>query len=261
MKKLVLAVAAVSVLLIGAASAADLPARTYSKAPVVVPPPVFSWTGFYVGLHGGGDWFNNSWDVPVTPINILGGCGGCPLSAGSHSGSSWLGGAQAGFNYQMGTFVWGAEADGSWTNLRGSNVSLFIPPTTDNTKTDYFGTVAARFGIAWDRALLYVKGGGAWAHDQYFTVVAVNPTVAAQSTTDTRWGWMIGAGAEYAFTDNWSVKGEYNHLDFGTRTETLQPAGCVGCLAFQYNVKQTIDLVKVGVNYKFGWAQPVVARY
>ena len=83
-----------------------------------------------------------------------------------------------------------------------------------------------------------------------------------QSTDATRWGWMVGVGIEYAFTNNWSVKTEYNHLDFGRETETLQPLPGCGCTAFQYDINQTVDLVKVGVNYRFGWGGgPVVARY
>jgi outer membrane immunogenic protein len=114
----------------------------------------------------------------------------------------------------------------------------------------------------WDRALFYVKGGDTFAHDKFFTTLVGNPAVAAQSTESDRWGWVVGAGVEYAFTNNWSVKAEYNHLEFDRRTETLQPLpACVGCLAFQYDIRQRIDLVKVGVNYKFGWGTPVVAKY
>jgi outer membrane immunogenic protein len=72
---------------------------------------------------------------------------------------------------------------------------------------------------------------------------------------------MVGVGVEYAFANNWSVKAEYNHMDFGSHTETLQPTPGCGCVAFQYDVNQTVDLVKVGLNYRFGWGGPVVARY
>ena len=86
--------------------------------------------------------------------------------------------------------------------------------------------------------------------------------LALQSTDATRWGWMVGVGIEYALTNNWSLKAEYNHLDFGRETETLQPLPGCGCTAFQYDINQTVDLVKVGVNYRFGWGGgPVVARY
>jgi outer membrane immunogenic protein len=271
MKKIALAVAAVvSIMFAGAASAADLPARTYTKAPVVAPAPIFTWTGFYIGVHGGGDWFDNSWTAPASALNLAnGGCGTpCPRFAGSHTGSSWLAGGQAGFNYQTGMWVLGVEADGSWTDLRGSGTNLLIgAPALNNSKTDALATIAGRVGITANQALFYVKGGGAWAKDRFFTsnplatVGTVPPGSPLQLTGDTRWGWMVGLGVEYAFTNNWSVKAEYNHLDFGTRTETLAPQPGSGTAAFQYDVRQTVDLVKVGLNYRFGWAGPVVAKY
>ena len=104
--------------------------------------------------------------------------------------------------------------------------------------------------------LLYAKGGGAWAHDRFWTSIG-GP--AGQSRTDTRLGGMVGVGIEYAFRENWSVKLEYDHLDFGTRRETLLPV-VVGVLPFQYDISQRIDLVKVGLNYRFG-APAVVAKY
>jgi outer membrane immunogenic protein len=257
MKKLALAAAAIFALFTGSASAADMAVKA---RPVVPPVPVFSWTGFYIGIHGGGAWFDKDWDAPLTPINIVGGCPGCPVSAGGHNGSSWLVGAQAGVNYQTGMFVLGAEVDGSWTELRGSNVSTLNALLTNNSETDALATFAGRVGIAAGQALFYAKGGAALADDRFFTTLT-GTGLALQSTDSTRWGWMVGVGVEYAFANNWSVKAEYNHLDFGRETETLQPlAGC-GCVAFQYDVNQTVDLVKVGLNYRFGWGGPVVAKY
>jgi opacity protein-like surface antigen len=82
-----------------------------------------------------------------------------------------------------------------------------------------------------------------------------------QSATNTRWGWVAGVGVEQALTPNWSVKLEYEHLGLGNVTETLQPV-CVGfCQAFQYNIRQTVDLIKVGVNYRFGGYGPLTAKY
>jgi outer membrane immunogenic protein len=259
MKKLLGTAAILAIAMPFAANAADLPPAAPSyKAPVVAPVPYFSWTGFYIGVHGGGDWFNKDWAVPLTATNIAGGCPGCPTLAGGHTASGWLAGGQVGFNYQFGMFVVGAEAQGSWTRLEGSNVNSFAPFITDHSKTDGLATFAGRVGAAFGPALVFVKGGGAWAHDTFWTSTAVIPV--AQSLTDDRWGWMIGGGVEYAFWHNWSVKVEYDHLDFGTRRETLA-AVAPGVLPFEYDVKQTIDLVKVGVNYRFGFDGPVVARY
>ena len=257
MKKLFLAVFAV----IGMATAANAADMAVKARPLPPPAPIFSWTGFYIGAHVGGAWFDKDWFVPLTPINIAGGCAGCPAPAGGHNASSWLAGGQIGFNYQTGMWVLGVEADGSWTDLNGSNVNPQAPFLRNNSKTDAIGTFAGRVGIAANQALFYVKGGGAVANDRFFTSFVAPPGLVPQSVDDTRWGWMVGVGIEYAFTPNWSVKAEYNYLDFGTFRETVQPTGVVAALPFQYDVRQRMDLVKVGLNYRFGWAGPVVAKY
>lgn len=263
MKKILLgAIATVAVS--STAFAADLPARTYTKAPVIAA-SAYNWTGFYVGVHGGGDWFNKNWYLPVSPIN----CGGFPNCVGSnqgdHSASSWLVGGQAGYNYQVGQWVLGVEGQASWTNLNGSNGALTAPNNvTDNSKTSALGTLTGRVGYAFDRFMIFGKAGGAWAHDKFWTTAgtaaapAFVPGTTLQSTDSDRFGWMLGVGAEYAFTTDWSVKVEYDYMDFGTHRETLQP-NLVNTTAVQYDIKQRIELVKVGVNYRFGG--PVVARY
>ena len=126
-----------------------------------------------------------------------------------------------------------------------------------NSKTDTLGTIAARLGIAMDRTMFYLKGGGAFARDQFWTSTAASPIF--QSATDTRWCCMIGVGLEWAFLDNWSVKAEYDHMEFRRHRESLLPVGA-GAFAFDFDIEQTVDLVKVGVNYKFGYGS-VVARY
>ena len=127
-----------------AASAADMPVKTpMHKAPP--PAVILSWTGFHGGVHGGGDWFNNDWFTPLSAINTAGGgCFGCPAPAGSHTSSNSLFGGQVGFNYQVGWWVWGVEAQASWTKLEGSNVNLLSPTVTIHSRTDTLGTIAAR---------------------------------------------------------------------------------------------------------------------
>jgi outer membrane immunogenic protein len=239
-------------------------APVYKAAPPVA---VFSWTGFYIGVDGGADRFNKSWFVPDTSINVASVCAiaGCNYSVGSHSSSSWLLGGLAGFNYQINQLVLGVEAQADWTNLQGSNSQPLPVIQTlgyaDHSKTDSLGTIAARLGVTWDRTLLYAKGGGAWAHDKFW--VTNNNCNPCQGATETRWGWMVGAGVEQALTSNWSMKLEYNQLDFGNRTDTL--AGiAAGSSAFQYNIRQTVDLIELGIIYRFGdpWGKgPVVAKY
>ena len=253
-------VALVALAVAGPAVAADMPAKApVYKATPTVGMAAYNWTGFYVGGHAGWGWSDEDWFIPLTPINIAAGCPGCPVSAGSQTANDWLAGGQVGINYQVGSWVWGVEAQASWTRLEGSHGVPPFPVFTDHSKTDFLGTVAARFGAAWDRTLLYVKGGGAWAHDRFWQSTATIPIV--NSVTDTRWGWMAGVGVEFAFLDNWSVKVEYDYLDFGTRRETLA-ATCTGC-SFEYDITQTIQLVKVGINYRFGdfGKGPVVGRY
>ncbi len=262
MKRIILGGVAISALLIAAPLSAAGAADMALKAPLA-PAPAWSWTGFYIGAHGGGDWFNNSWFVPNTPINIAGVCAvaGCNYSTGSNSSSSWLFGGLVGYNYQIDRWVLGVEAQANWTHLQASNAQPLTPTTFDNSKTDSLGTIAARLGMTWDRTLLYAKGGAAWAHDTFWTTnPGCLPTTICQSVTTTQWGWVVGAGVEQALTPNWSVKLEYNHLDFGNRTETLANVAAGG--PFEYNVRQTVDLVEAGVNYRFNWGGgPIVAKY
>lgn len=138
MNKALIGIAAIAALIGTPVLAADMPL----KAPPP-PAPAWNWTGFYVGINGGADWFDKSWYVPDTPTNIAGGCAlpGCNFSAGSHSSSGGLLGGQAGFNYQINRWVLGVEAQGDWTHLQGSNQVTVIPTSiaediVDNSKTD-----------------------------------------------------------------------------------------------------------------------------
>ena len=267
MKKLIIA-AVLMAFGAGQALAADIPPRP-APPPYRPPPPVevpFSWTGFYVGLHGGGDWFRKDWFVPNTPTNVAGGCAvpGCNYSVGGHTATSWLAGGQIGFNYQINWIVLGAEVQGSWTDIKGTNLDPApVDPAigfANHTRTDAVATAAARLGLAVDRTLFFVKGGAAYADDKFWVTTNTNP-IALQSKWFNRWGWMVGGGLEYGLTQNWSVKVEYDYLDFGTKRETLPcAASAVGCGGpFDYDIKQRIQLVKAGINYRFGG--PVSARY
>jgi outer membrane immunogenic protein len=235
------------------AAAADMALKA---APVKALPPValYDWTGFYVGLQGGGDWFSKDWFTPTTPLNLTTGCN-CGRPDGGHTANSWLFGGQAGFNYQVSKWVFGVEAEASWTDLRGSNTNPDFIMLIQRSRTDGLGTLTGRIGYAVDRVLIYGKGGGAWAHDRFATATGGRDI---QALTDNRFGWTVGLGVEWAFANNWSVKVEYDHLDFGWGRETLQPL-LAGGSAFEYDIRQRVDMVKAGVNYKFGG--PVVARY
>ena len=248
----------------GAALAADV-ARPAYKAPPPAPVAPYSWTGFYIGIHGGGAWFDKDWFYPCTPTNLLIPLP-CDLSQGGHTGASWLAGGQIGFNYQVGQWVWGMEAQFSATRIEGDNLDIAFPTQERlHSRTDFIGTVAARLGLAWDRVLLYAKGGFAWVHDDYWLTLAPQQILAGSTfatADETRWGWMVGAGIEYAFAQNWSVKLEYNYLDLGTKRIAFTSTGVVPTQPpFDEDIEQRIQVVKVGLNYRFNWGGPVVARY
>ena len=261
MKRLVLAITSASLLSCGLASAADMPV----KARPLPPPPVFTWTGLYIGIHGGGAWFDKDWFYPCSATNLLI-ASPCNLAQGGHSGGSWLAGGQVGFNYQVGQWVWGIEAQFSKTRIERENVDIAFPDQEVlHTRTDSIGTVAVRLGYAWDRTLLYVKGGGAWARDNYWLTGVQVPFVGVTFATgnETRRGWMVGAGIEYAFAQNWSVKVEYNYMDFGTDRIFFTSTGVSPTQPpFDEDIRQRIQVVKVGLNYRFDLGKaPVIARY
>jgi outer membrane immunogenic protein len=245
------------------AMAADLPvtpAPAY-RPPIYVP---YRWGGFYIGLHGGGDWLSKDWFAPDTPNNLTVGCGvpGCNIWAGGHTSHSWLAGGQFGFNFQWDWLVLGIEVQQSWSNLEGSNPNLLparlAAGVVDHSRTNWLGTAAPRFGVAWDRVLVYAKGGGAWAFDRFWTTAPVCDVTTCVSVRELRWGWMAGVGVEFGFLGNWSVKVEYDHLDFTRQRSSLE--ACIACAHFDYDIQQRIDLVKVGLNYSFS-SRPIVTRY
>jgi outer membrane immunogenic protein len=216
--------------------AADLPVR---KAPFTPAASVYNWTGFYIGGHVGGAWGDKDWvAVGVGPL-------------GSHDVDGFIGGGQVGFNYQVGRWVFGVEADFSWADVDGHHIdNVFLGD--NRTKVDWFGTVTGRIGYTFDRTLLYVKAGGAWARDVY----TITSTGFFAQTSDTNWGWTVGAGLEYGMTPNWSLKLEYNYLSFDTQRVTFVP-NTGG--PFDRDVDQTIHVLKAGINYRFGG--PITARY
>src|SRR5262249_19654736 len=168
---------------------------------------VFSWNGFYVGGHLGYGWSSNDWRL------LPGGFTPNTVNIGSGTVNGALGGAQVGVNWQSGPMVLGVEADFSWADMSGqtcNDVLLGGVSLICSSKLDRFGTITGRVGGALDRALLYLKAGGAWARDTHTVTVG-----AFESTTSkSKWGWTGGAGVEYALTRNWSAKVEYDFLLF-----------------------------------------------
>lgn len=249
----------------GFAQAADM--QPVYKAQPVAPIAVYNWTGFYVGAHGGGAWTDKRWFLPGTG------------EVAKYNVSGLIGGVQAGYNWQSGNWVLGGEVQASWSDIR-KGVLWTDPepqPWTDpdpepikggrvtrartGTTVDQFGTIAARAGYAFHNVLVFGKAGGAWAHDVYraFNANTANETLLA-SAAGTRWGWMVGAGVEYGFAPNWSAKIEVDYLDFGTQRIVLTAVPGVTPPTRAFDIAQSISLVKVGINYRFGSA-PVIAKY
>jgi outer membrane immunogenic protein len=242
---------ALSALFATSAVAADLPARMPVKAPPVVA-PVFTWTGCYIGAHGGYGWGHKKWRDPFDGVEFT-----------SHDVDGWLVGGQVGCQIQQDRWVFGIEGQASWADIDGESF-IGEPASTHfrfRSKTDILGTVALRLGYAVDRTLFYAKGGLAFAHDKHWEDLLVGPLLidSAPSEKYMRWGWMLGGGIEYAFTGNWSAKIEYNYMHLGREDVQFCPVIIPGD-CFDYSIKQHIHVVKAGINYRFG-SSPVVARY
>jgi outer membrane immunogenic protein len=242
------------------AAAADLAVeRIYARPPIVV----FRWTGVYIGVHAGGGTgyqYESALDFPYGP-----GVRFVPLPATVRP-QGWLAGGTLGANYQVDNWVIGFEAQASWTNLKGNSdcsmqvVPAFPPAGAANctVKLDAMGTLAARLGWAFDRLLIYGKGGAAWTNDNWQMLLLMTDKPLLFSTNELRWGWMAGVGVEYAFTDSWSAKIEYNHMDLGTDSLRFTDAS-TGNVYIDANFRQRLDIVKVGVNYRWG-VDPILVR-
>ena len=232
MKKVLLASACLFALA-APASAADLAARPYTKAPVAVA-SVYNWTGFYLGIVGGGAWENGSGD---------------PKMKGGFVGGT------AGYNWQTGNVVFGVEADGSWADVSASATGATVVPgfgvvtATASSKTDAMGTVRGRIGWAVNNVLFYGTGGYAWI-DNKVSVSALGATVSERKFHS---GWTVGAGVEAFIAPQWSIKGEYLYRSLGGETYFAGLGAPVN--------SGTLNLhsVQVGVNYHFN--APVVAKY
>ncbi|MBB5047859.1 outer membrane immunogenic protein [Rhodopseudomonas rhenobacensis] len=236
MKKLLLATAAMMVFA-APTFAADLPARTYTKAPAYTAPEVvYNWTGFYIGGHVGGAFAGD---------NNIGGRDG-----------QFLGGVQAGADYQFArNWVVGVEAQYSWLPSNDNGGLLFAGNSLVTQDNRGLGSVTGRLGYSWGPTLLYAKGGYAY-RDSSLNVS--NTAVGLPFTTsgNHRDGYTVGAGLEYMFAPNWSAKVEYQYYDFGNTTFTGGPPDVVGA-----SVRNDDHTVKAGLNYRFGWGGPEVTRY
>jgi outer membrane immunogenic protein len=259
MKKVSLFMACSAFAWADAAVAADNALPAYKAPPA---PAAFSWTGIYIGGHGGWAFQETTFDDPFGAIFVPG------PSIRSVDFRGFFGGQQAGWNYQIGNLVVGNEIEVSWASLNGSRTDFVsgsapgFPGGSDTrtimAKTDWFGTATARLGFAWDRVLFYTKGGAAWARFNYeiddlniifpFLPGGATTTTATSFTgKDTRIGWTVGAGLEWAFWQNLSAKVEYDYLAFVNKPVALTSTG--GTIQLVDNVEHSIQIVKVGLNW------------
>jgi outer membrane immunogenic protein len=281
MKKVSLGGFVVAMLIATPVLAADMAVKAPATAPVVMP---FNWTGFYVGGNAGYAWADpfitsnfSCTAVPGCPVNVplnllnvaVGATG--PLSA-----KGFTGGVQAGYNWQNGSMLFGVEADINAFSVKGSrsaaiasttSTSIFNPSTS--ISTDWLSTLRGRAGfVVAPAVLLYATGGLAVAKatlSNTYTTTNDPADVAAgaSSTSKTLVGWTVGGGVEWALSRNWSVKGEYLYADLGSIsaatavTQVASPSPNI--LATSTHLRTNI--ARAGINYKFDWDGPVMAKY
>ena len=291
MKRILIgSVAVVSLLSATSGFAADLSPRMYAKAPLATA-VVYDWTGFYIGGNAGYSWgrertdgnltgtqnvsvFRTAGPTLVSSVDTV--LGTLPLT-GRADVNGFIGGGQAGYNWQRGTWLFGLEADFQGSDERGhgdvctvAGCPLGSSVLTANYKLDWFGTARGRVGfLPTERVLLYATGGLAYGH------FAADAPLIPLSWGSTRAGWTVGAGVEAAIDRNWSVKLEYLYMDLGSIGSSGASASMVTnalntptpgfntvtttTLTSAFNTRFTDNILRAGVNYRFGG--PVVAKY
>ena len=219
-RKLFLAGIAAAGLLSGSALASDLPIKAPVYTAPIAPPP-YNWSGPYVGANFGGGWSNGSLNIPGN--NLYGGL------------SEFIGGVQAGYNFQAGHFLFGVEGEFGGA---GFAHPVLPAPTLGYVDQHWIGTVAGRIGLVNDRWLLFAKLGGGWVNSN--ATLNLPGTVWNGSSTSS--GWLAGAGIEYGFKSHWTVKLEYDYLGLSNWNSPTVPSVALN---------RDLQMVKAGINYKF----------
>jgi outer membrane immunogenic protein len=240
------------------AGAADLPVAPAYYPPKVFPPPaIYNWTGVYIGGNLGADFLADR----ITQAGS-----GTLTGPANSSPVGLIGGGEFGANYQFSTVVVGVEATISATNTSGSGR---VPDTTVGSTNSFtsaprwLATATGRLGFAANDWLFYGKGGAALMHTDY-TETLLGPgggTFASSALNDNRTGFVAGAGIEYALTENWSARAEYDFFDFGSKTYNFASADSP--LVIPASIRSNLNELTVGVNYRFtfGGGAPLGARY
>jgi len=228
MKKfLATSIALCALALAGPVVAADIPARAPSPMSQVVPPAGYNWTGFYLGLYGGGGWGRHD----RTASNGF---------ANSYNSFGGLIGGLAGYNWQLNSpVVLGVEGDIAWANIKGDDGGA--GGTLDSSTYRWLGSLRGRVGYAFDRWLVFGTGGWAFANVRHF-----NNGAPGDTFDNTLSGWAVGGGVEYAFMPSWTVRADYRYFDFGSYSRSA-PANGVS----PYTVGNKLQTVTIGLSYKF----------
>jgi outer membrane immunogenic protein len=250
---------------LGTAAAADMPLKA-----IPAPAPMYNWSGFYAGVNGGfgwgtsmGDLVNNSGGIAI-PTALAGNTIPTHLNV---KPQGFLGGAQAGYNWQVDHVVFGIEGDYQGSDIKQAvtftnpgSATLLPTINTGSDKLDWFSTVRGRLGYAWNTAMLYGTGGVAFGRttDTNTSQTTTPPPFGSGATTSNRTGWTAGLGFEYGFWNNWTFKAEYLHIDLGSTTVTSSfLPGSADFLTYSFS--HQYDIYRVGFNYRFNG--PIVAKY
>jgi outer membrane immunogenic protein len=240
MKRILFTTVSLGVLgLMSPALGADLP--IYTKAPAVAT-PMYDWSGFYVGVFGGGGYGNHNLN------NTLGPAGFANITV-NYSSKGGIGGGEAGYNWQSGAVLFGVEGDAFWSDIKGND--NFALGSNDAADLRWGGTLRARGGITVDRLLLFFTGG--WAYGS-LAHTNTDPVFGIDQFTNNRSGLTAGGGIGYAITDNLLGKIEYRYYDFGRYGRSAPLNG-----QLPYTVDSTYSVVTLGLDFNFGG--PVVAKY
>jgi outer membrane immunogenic protein len=291
LKKVILGAVALVAIGIAPSLAADLPAKTYTKAPAVVPAPIYDWTGFYIGGDVG--WFGAGQSGTTTPFPAgfgppaipgagFAGIGILPTAHNLNTNGA-LGGVHAGYNWQFGKALVGIEGDAMWlasavnsqTTLDTFNPGAGRPDGTMSLSENnrWLASARGRLGYVGGKWMGYVTGGAAWKSPSTATwtpipgALGTFPSTSTASFGGTRTGYVVGAGVEWAATSNWLFRVEYLHYGFSGDSTQLPFVvsagnGCTPTGTCGWNVATSrlgVDTVRAGVSYKFGG--PIIAKY
>lgn len=229
--------------------------------------PAAHWGGLYVGGWSGLAWGGEKASFPNDAVNSI---VNLPISqpldvsSGSRNAKSGASGGTLGYNYQAGAWILGAEAEAGVANLNAANTSTSFP-ISQRSHTDFIGTLGARFGHSWDNLLVFGKVGGSWSHNVYSDAGVADITSAAPGsppetipagvqlakTASNRFGLMLGAGFEYALSPRWSLKAQYEYLDFGRERITFLPTAAT-MQPFDQDIRRNASIFQIGLNYNLG---------